>query len=486
MRKNKRILIAALLVCCMFGLACTHIAYRDVSRVDGEVAMPRAWLSARDALIVAHKQTGLEYAVIPGRFEGIVGPYQVGERRTVGRIVAAVERASGTRSRLINGTLVFEPADTAKVEAPADLEAYCRTAVEQERGGEEAEIDIDDLVAEKLRGYIRKMSVDGRSVHIPTLTELVGHDNRSVGYQALAALHRLEGDFSRNRSPGRVSVFELLGEELNAQPLLWALEWHGDGTSGWKMVLDVLGRARHPYVFRHTWSSVWHSRPETILPALWAMGRCGDDTADRALRSRLRFPGSNDPTERYLAAISLGKLNVVRRLREQMGRANPEIRQAVALGLGMCRPSSQVVDLLNTMLDDADPSVQFVACLSLGRLATDESVGRLLDLLDDEDQPAAMHVAALDGLAQAETADAVAAIVSACRAPDALVRARAAELLGRIGGLTALEELPALLDDEDRWVRGAAASALGTLGNREGVTAASKFCSMATPIRTRK
>ncbi len=469
-----RILIAALLACCMSGLACTHIAPRDVSRVEGEVSMPRVWLSARDALVAAHKQTGLEYAVIPGRFEGTVGPYQVGERRSVGRVVSDVERASGTRSRLVNGTLVFEPADTPRADVPADLETYCRAAIEQEKGGQDTENELGDRVAEKLRGYIREMSVDGRSVHIPTLAELVWHDNRSVGYQALAALHRLEGDFSRNEWLGRVSVFELLGDQFDDQPLLWALERHGDGTSGWKMALDVLGRARHPYIFRHTWSSVWYSRPEAVLPALWAMGRSTDDTAGRALRSRLRGPRTNDPTERYLAAISLGRLNIVSRLREQMDHGNPEVRQAVALGFGMCRPTDRVLELLDTMLDDTDPSVRSVACLSLGRLATDESVGRLVDLLNDEDQPVEMHVAALEGLAQAETADAVVAIVSACRSNEALVRARAAELLGRIGGLTALEELPSLLDDDDRWVRGAAASALGTLGNRQGVDAASK------------
>ncbi len=422
------------------------------------VTMPRAWLPASEALAVAHKQTGLKYAVVPDVFEGTVGPYRIGEEERLDDIVAAVAKATGTAVHVVDDATVFEPADTPGADLPDDLEAA----------------DVDDRAAELLRGCIRRMSIDGRSVHVPALTKLVWHENRSVGYQALAALHRLEGDFLANQWPGRVSIFELLSGRIHEQSLFWAVEEYGHGTTGWKMILDILARARHPYLFRHTWVPGWYGRAEAILPSLVAMARSGDASCDRTLRNRLVEPGTNDPTERYIAAIGLGNLNMGEFLAGEAEHENAEVRQAAALGLGLCESSDVVVGTLETLTVDSDPGVRFVACLSLGQLACDESVGRLLAILNDEGLATEMRVAALEGLALAGTSDAVTAVVGACSSPDAGVRACAADVLGRLGGLTALKELPKLLDDPERWVRGAAASALGKLGDSGSVSAAAK------------
>ncbi|MFW6158700.1 MAG: HEAT repeat domain-containing protein, partial [Planctomycetota bacterium] len=453
-----RMLAVVLLAGCLTGCLTRVAPARTVPADLGgaHVTMPRAWLGAVDALTLAHKQTGLKYAVVPRRLRGTVGPYRIGEKEDLDDLLAAVARATGTVAHVVNGVTVLDPADTRQIDVPDDLERHVRETASADANNPPADRSEP---AELLRRYVRRMVVDGRSVHVPVLSRLAWHEAPSVRYQALAALHRLEGDFIRNQWPGRVSIFEAMRDRLQRQALLWALtEGHREGSSGWKMAVDVLARSREPYLTRHTWPPVWYKTPETMRLSLWAMGRSGDATAARSLGKRIRNPFTNHPEDRYLAAVALGELNESYRLcRGRNARhRNPDVRRAAALGLGLCQPSDRVLDQLGRFLDDQEAGVRFVACLSLGRLADRRAVGRLLEIVHDPDRPSEMRVAALEGLALAATADATAAIVAACRAPAASVRARAAEILGRLGGPTALKQLTALLHDSDRWVRCAA------------------------------
>ncbi|MFO7898218.1 MAG: HEAT repeat domain-containing protein [Planctomycetota bacterium] len=467
-----RVLLVALLICCLTGPAPARTVPAKLS--GSRVTVPRAWLGAVDALILAHKQTGLTYAVVPRRLRGTVGPYRIGEQEDLDDLVAAVAKATGTVAHVVNGVTVLDPADTREIDVPDDLERHVRQAVRADANNPPA---AGSAPAELLRKYVRRMVIDGRSGHVPVLSRLAWHEAPSVRYQALAALVRLEGDFLRNQWPGRVSIFEAMRDKLHRQALLWALsEGYRDGSSGWKMAVDVLARSREPYLARHTWVPVWYKTPEAMRLSLWAMGRSGDPTAGRSLDKRVRNAFTNHPEDRYLAAVALGELNESYRLcRGRTARhRDPDVRRAAALGLGLCQPSNRVLDQLDRFLEDEEAGVRFVACLSLGRLAGRRSVGRLLEIVGDADRPSEMRVAALEGLALAGTADATAAIVAACRAPAVSVRARAAETLGRLGGPTARKQLTPLLHDSDRWVRCAAVCAIGRLGSREAVAAAGR------------
>ena len=410
-----------------------------------QVAVPRAWPDAVEALIAAHRQTGLRYAVVPPTFRGVIGPYEPGQAIGVDRLIAAVAEATGTTARRADGVAVFDPRPPDAAELPTEP-----------------------------RERVLHLARDGRSSTIPELSRLVAHADRSVGLQALAALYRLEGDYMRRAWPGRVSIFEVLRGRLDRQALLWALtDGHRRASPGWRMALHVLARSREPYLNRHTWSVVWEKTPGTIRLSLWAMGRAGDQDASRPLSKRVRKSFTNHPADRYLAAMALGELGNERELRRNIryrGKllAAP-VRRAVVFGLALCPETDSLLAQLDRSLRDRDPVVRFLSCQALGRIGTSRAVARLAAMTRDPKLVPELRCAALDGLTLATSPDAAKAILAAATDPNPVIRAKAAGALGAAGGASAQRPLLGLINDKDRWVRAAAACALGSLGSRPAV-----------------
>ena len=436
----------ALLLLALMGSTADAALPRALRRAD--VTMPRAWLTAPEALIAAHRQAGLKYAVTPPRFSGLIGPFQPGETLSVGTLVERVAASTGTSAEAVGSVVVFDPRR-----------------------------DGDVRPAEDPRQYVHRLALDGRSGTAAPLAKLAAHDDPSVRVQALAALHRLEGDFIRQVWPGRVSIFELLRDRLDRQALLWLLtEGSRQASPTWQRVANVLGRSREPYMYRHTWEPVWVKTPGTIRAGLYAMGRSGDGTASGTLGKRIRKSFTNDPTDRYLAAVALGELNGSGELRRNARHSNAEVRRAAVLGLGLCRPAQSVIAQLERSLADSDAAARYLACLSLGRLGTGDAVSRLTAIAKDPKRRVELRGAALDGLA---VAGQIEPALDAAGDNAAAVRSKAADVLGELGGARAAARLTALMGDADRWVRASAACALGRLGSREAVRRAAQYLAAA-------
>lgn len=425
-----------------------------------EVAVPRTWPTVIEALVSAHRQTGLRYAVVPPVFRGVIGPFEPGEIVPLQRLIASVAAASGTSTRLVGDVVVFDPRGPDRVEPSDDL-----------------------------RQHVRRLAENGRSWTIPELSRLVSHENASVRFHALAALHRMEGDFLLRAWPGRVSIFEVMREQLDRDAMLWAVSEGGpEGAPTWKMAIDVLARAREPYVGRYTWQPAWGKVPGSLPLSLWAMGRSGDASTVWSLVKRVRQSFTNDSADRYLAAVALGELDAISTLHllATENTSTVETRRATAYGLGACRRAEAALPILEKLLADADPGVQYVACQSLGRLRSPQTAERLARIASDSASPLHLRCAALDGLALAGH-DAVAeAVVHAIgQAPSSenphwAVAAKVADIVGAQGGARAEERLLTLLRHDNRYVRAAAICSLGTLGTRSAVARVEQYMRDAT------
>ncbi len=411
--------------------------------------MPRAWMEANEALALAHRQTGLRYAVVPAEFNGVVGPYQIGQRVRVARLVRAVAAATGTHVRFVDETAVFES------ERPA-------------RGWLLRRPQRPDDPREAVQAAAETSASDD----IAFLSKKVGHSNASVRAHALHALHRMEGDFEQRQWPGRVSVFEVFPEELNRDTLYWAMqERYPAGSSNWRKVVDILARARDPHLGRNTWGALYYERYGALQAAMWGLGRSGDHSVASMLNRRIRWQYTSDPLDRYRAAIGIGTLNrddVLRQTRNTE-HENPEVRAAIALALGLCEGTDDVLETLSAFMQDADPRVRFVACQSLGRIGTEAALDRLEAALADPETDETLLASVLDGLGRAATPRAVALVAQRADDGRPAVRVKVAEVLGAIGGEQALTALKPLLDDADRQVQVAAASAVATFGTQETV-----------------
>ncbi|MGQ9663640.1 MAG: HEAT repeat domain-containing protein, partial [Kiritimatiellia bacterium] len=430
------------------GLAATLVAGTIPDGFRGKkVEVPRTWLTAREALELAYRQTRLRYAVVPPKFEGLLGPFSAGGTISLDKLINQIAEAAGATERVVGDVVVFDPPASPKVEPTSDS-----------------------------RQQVLRLALAGHSRTISPLCRLLAHDDASIRFHALAALYRMEGDFMRNTWPGRVSIFEVLREEIDRDALFFMLEEGGYvGGREWTMAMEILGRARNPYLVRFGWSPIWEKVPGTITVAVWAMGRSGDADGRNSISKRLRQHFTNDPADRYLAALSLGELDERGELCKHLEHVNPDVRRAAVLGLGLCSESPALLAALDTALKDADPVVRFIACQSLGRIATPTAINRLKELAESQAQPLEVRCAALAGLSLAGTRTAAAGILVAASDANPVVKARATELLGESVGAVARAKLLELLKDSDRWVRAAAAYSLGLIGDEQAVDAVSAY-----------
>ena len=445
------------------------------------VVLPRVWVKATEALVAAHHQAGLTYAIVPAAFDAPVGPFPPGEPITVDELARRVAAATGARLTWTDNVAVLDP-----------CEKRVGPLFSNSENSQEAALN-DTQSAEKRGptpfsgGPLGEVSaLDGRGDlgAVVRLTELAGHEDGSVRVHALAALQRMEGDFLRGAYPGRVSIFEVLADRIDREALLCALEEGGPlGSRVWKLAVEILGRARARVLSRYLWWHVWLKPDGVMEVGLWAQGRCGDPSAAWSMRGRIRDPFTNDPSHRYLAAMSLGQLNAISRLVADIGDPDADIRRAIAFGLGFCEaevaqapspvptqpgaagPQEHLVGLI----DDDDPSVRFVACQSLARLGTDAADGRLKSLAADGRATADVRTAAMEALVVMGRPGAAETVLAVCADPDPLVRSHAAALLAEVGTSEGQARLLELADDPDRRVRCAAVCSLARLGTAEGI-----------------
>ena len=125
----------------------------------------------------------------------------------------------------------------------------------------------------------------------------------------------------------------------------------------------------------------------------------------------------------------------------------------------------RAVDALIRALDDDKPQVRAEACASLGELREPAALPGLLKRLDDG-EPVVRQNAAI-ALGTIGHPDAITALVAALREGPADLRYQAATSLAEIDPARALDPALAALEDKDAQVAGAAALALGAIGERD-------------------
>jgi len=413
--------------------------------------LPRAWMSAVDALVAAHYQTGLRYVIIPEKFNAPVGPFEPGKKIKVEDLVKKVGEGTGTKVGWIHNVPVFDPLRlTRKVGSPKGA-----SPIEE----------------------VTRLDARRDSSSVVALTDLVGVEDASVRIHALAALQRLEGDFMRSTTPGRASIMEVLSDKVNRQALLFALEEGGPlGGRCWKFTVELLGRGRERLLARHLWEHVWQKKGGVMELGLWGLGRCGDRAGGWAMRSRVRATFTNDPSHRYLAAMAIGQINEVRRLKRDRKSKVMDLRRATAFGLGFAKTDNeQALRYLLGYLSDSDPSVQFVACQALARLGNKAGIERLIAVAKDSKAAVTLRLMAMEALVVMGRPEGAKIALALCTDVKSAIRTQAATLLSDVSGSRVETALRKLSKDKDKWVRRSAVYSLARRGSEKGVGLAAKI-----------
>lgn len=417
------------------------------------VRAPRAYLEVQKALALAGRSGG-KYAVSARRMEGLVGPFVVGETVTVQDLLGRVARATGTELSWRGEIAVFQPPRPAgglpRIGSPGLGKKSLPAAAARRRAayalGESCRLEA-----------------------IAPLCAALDDPDASVRRLAVLGLASFEGNFDHEEWPGRGSIFELPGVTLETDALLWLVEDEAaQGGEEWKAAVSVLGRAREGQLPRAIWWAVWVKTPGTIVPAIRALGRCGDPAVRRTLDKRIRNTFTNRAADRFTVARALARLGMLDVLATHAFKARrgatPGIRCAVAYGLGLCAPRDAALAVLEKMFADPDSRVRETAVFALGEMNTTPAAERLGALLADEKAGVAFRAAAAAALARVTDVAAHAPLFAAVKSPDARLRAAVAEALGDLGGRRTTDALRPMLGEGDRWVRAAAARSLAAVG----------------------
>jgi len=203
-----------------------------------------------------------------------------------------------------------------------------------------------------------------------------------------------------------------------------------------------------------------------------ALGKIGDTKAIPALIHSME----DDPDEevRLKAAWALGEMGdeeAVDALIAALEDNNWSVRRTAANALGMIGDHRAVPYLIKT-LEDKDWHVRKYAAVSLGKMRDEKAIPVLLEAMDDEDADVRWKaMLALGKLGES----AVPPLIKTLKDKNWRMRAKSAEVLGKIGGEDALHALINLLlgrgRDKNRHVRGKTAEALGRIGDEQGLEA---------------
>ncbi len=124
------------------------------------------------------------------------------------------------------------------------------------------------------------------------------------------------------------------------------------------------------------------------------------------------------------------------------------------------------LNLLLVALDAPEESRRTAAAFALGRIHDSRAIPGLVQILRSRDRRVREYAVEL---ILAFRQECVEPMIASLRDSDADVRSRAADILGRFGGLRAIEPLTEAMHDADGWVRIAAALSLLSIVNRRSL-----------------
>ena len=203
-----------------------------------------------------------------------------------------------------------------------------------------------------------------------------------------------------------------------------------------------------------------------------ALGRIGDVRAVPYLIESME----EDPDDevRLKSAWALGEIGdpeAVDGLITALEDREWDVRKTAASALGMIGDHRAVPYLIKA-LEDSDWQVRKYAAVSLGKMKDERAIPLLLDAMEDGDADVRWKAM----LALAKLGESVIEpLIEALRNKNWRMRAKSAEVIGKIGGEEALNALISVLlgkhRDNNRHVRGRAAEALGRIGDERALEA---------------
>lgn len=301
-------------------------------------------------------------------------------------------------------------------------------------------------------------------------------------------------DQDRNVRQCAVAALGDIGDAGAVQPLIAALS---DGWTRW-LAINSLGEIADPTAVRPVIAALGDADVAVRKAAVKALGKFGDPAAVIALLGFVADPDRDIRTDAIEALESLGALDHARVIQALVAALTTEPRNFSATApRGSFAPrdalvkagASAVPDLI-AALQDVDVSVRRAAAEVLGMIGDQRARDPLSAALQDPHADVRRSAAeSLDQLGWHSTdagvtvpfllaqgkwqecveigADAVGPLCAALRSPDYWVREAAASALGEIGDRRAAEPLVGVLTDrgEQLRVRGTAAEALGKIGD---------------------
>ena len=283
-------------------------------------------------------------------------------------------------------------------------------------------------------------SLGDRSV-VPQIARLLGHKQQSYRFRAADLLGELDSvkavphllralrDKDRGVREQAVESLGILGAREAVSELLKLLEDFSVNRRG--KVCEALGRMNDP----------------SAIPGLLETARKGTPRAKRYAVDAL---------------IRLGARQAVPTLIELLESGDLHVRSSIARALARFGGEDSRKALEN-LLKDKEAHVAMWAAYGLGDLGDPKSLPALRELLTSEERY--LKSAVLRAWATLKGKAAVPTLLSRLDDPDRNMRAEAVRLLGKFGGPEEIPSVRKLLDDPSDYVRRVAISALRTLGD---------------------
>lgn len=235
-------------------------------------------------------------------------------------------------------------------------------------------------------------------------------------------------------------------------------------------------------MFERTIANLMHANPEMRFEAARNLGDYRDDRAVQPLIGALPDDNPKVQYAAFSALVKIGSSEAAHPIIDSLlASPNSRVWDLLKLNIGMRlrnglldminRGDEQIIGRLNDAMDNQRYDEQQRAFLlrMLGRSTDDRHVEPLIDTLIRESQ--VLQGAAAEALGWIGDNRAVAPLLLFLSEgePSDALRELAAEALGRIGDNSAVQPLIAALEDSNEWVRRAAAEGLGLIGDRAAI-----------------
>jgi HEAT repeat protein len=265
--------------------------------------------------------------------------------------------------------------------------------------------------------------------------------------------------------PERNQAVERLVElgEPAVLPLIEALERRSSS-----LLIEALGRLRDPRAVAPVVAALTQENPHVRQAAATALGLIGDPQAVGPLIDsfRVKSGDTEDITAWLDATEALARIGepAVGPLIAALADENWLVQTSSAIALGQLGDLRAVVPLIVT-LSDIELQVRLDATEALGKLGDPDAIDAVAARLNDPAEHDLVREQAARALGQLIRGEVFAPLVSALDDPDVDVRCQALYALAESAGPAAVDVLLARTTDPNTYVRHAAVTALGRVGN---------------------